>query len=142
MPHFSVRSAGLFAFAVVIAWHSAPTGSQTARAGCGEYVHVGHGEFSPEMNFPAGDSAADQGSHGRTQSPAHPGCHGPSCGQKPLPPFTPAPLPVPQTFDQKACLEAQVDASPAASGRWPVETSVAADDCPARQIERPPRFGS
>jgi hypothetical protein len=98
----------------------------TARAGCGDYVHIANAapQTSPESQAP----------------PVHPGpCQGPNCSRRPeptpLPPAAPAPVPV----EQAACVLSTPVVPVAAPGLpFTDPMSFAPFGHPFR-LERPPR---
>jgi hypothetical protein len=74
----------------------------TARASCGDYVHIGsktHNAADRESN-PATPNTAEPAVPPDTPRP----CHGPACEQRLPAPLAPAPVPPRPSVDRWACL--------------------------------------
>jgi hypothetical protein len=142
MPHCSLRSLSLFAAAFVVIVIGAPGSRGVAQAGCGDYVHVGGAARYVEMTGNHAGSHAEATPYRVAGRSGRPSCQGPSCRQNPFVPLEPAPLPVSQGSDHKACLVHDVELPRRAAGWALCETSHAAVDFPGLRIERPPRLGS
>jgi hypothetical protein len=152
IPRCSLRSLSLFAAAFVVIVIGAPGSRGVAQAGCGDYVHVGGTAPYDAMTGDAMTGVEMTGNHavshaemtpfGVAGRSGPPPCQGPSCRQNPFVPLEPAPLPVSQGFDHKACLVHDVELPRPAAGWALCEASHAAVDFPGLRIERPPRLGS
>ncbi|MGE5194338.1 MAG: hypothetical protein ACM3U2_17755, partial [Deltaproteobacteria bacterium] len=119
-----------------------PSTSSEARAGCGDYVHLGRGEARSGTIADGVDAVAGLGSLPDSRQPASPPCRGPSCRQRPDSPTAPAPVPASHGGDQKACLAPAAEIAPGLSECVLPEPAIPFDDFRGRQIERPPRQGS
>jgi hypothetical protein len=141
MPRFSPRLATLFAIAFCISWQSAVTGSSTAQAACGDYVHLG---TIKTEGIPLGSTDAVFGLNSRDQEHKLPrrSCDGPHCRQQPLTPAAPAPVPTQNGPQQKACLAEQTVPMLPVSHTFIPQLALRHDELPESRIERPPRHYS
>jgi hypothetical protein len=143
MLHSSVRSFGLVAATILAALQWFPSGSSDARAACGDYVHLGRGGTAASgLNADGVNSVTPPASLPHSRESSAPPCRGASCRQWPPSPTAPAPAPVSNGGDQKACLASAAQAVPSALERIFPEAAVPSDDGAGPQIERPPRHSS
>ncbi len=142
MAYTSVRSFGFVAATVFAALQGMPCGSGRAYAGCGDYVQLGRGDAESGLTLEGTPPRAGQELHRHGPPPAPPPCRGSHCRQGPLSPLAPVPLPPSHGADQKACLAAAAEMPAVAKACLVPEPVALADDCPGRQIERPPKLHS
>jgi hypothetical protein len=142
MSRVPVKSPLLFGVAFCLALLNAGTGSSSAQASCGDYVHlaggaalnspfVGSGAI-PAQGMPAAEHGRPDGRH----------CQGPQCRRQNEAPGMPVPSPESSGQQQLACLNAS--AAPAGPE---CDRLTATQDRPLREsselrIDRPPRRGS
>jgi hypothetical protein len=139
MPRMSVRSFALFAATFFVAWPGALSGPPEVHAGCGDYVHVGRFDGATGTANRPGEPSTEMPSRDPAPSPTKLPCRGPSCRQSPLAPAAPAPVSLPNSGGQKACLGAPAVIE-LASPEWLIsDRAVPVSEFPGRQIERPPR---
>jgi hypothetical protein len=92
----------------------------SARAECGDYLHIGSKKSAPA-------------------EPAPKPCDGPHCSQHQFPPVPPAPVP-PSTFsDESCCVASPVANPPAPRSGWIEPLDVRAADSAPTDIFDPPR---
>ena len=136
MSCWSSRSLFLSAVAFVACAGGFGT-SSIARAGCGDYVHLGQSAPQSEtarelLSLPSDTGPFEAPDRSRP-------CQGSSCRQTPIVPLEPAPLPVSQGPDQKACLASEAESPRLACGWLQRETTPSRADRCGWRIERPPR---
>jgi hypothetical protein len=127
----------LFVAAFVVAGFDALGTSSMARAGCGDYVHLGNG--APRHDLIESRSGSPTDTAPSQQSPHSRSCQGPSCRQIPIVPFEPVRLPVSQGPDQKACLVCDAALPLRVCGWARSETEPIRVERHGLSIERPPR---
>lgn len=138
MLRVAVKLFPLKAAVFVIAFVGLLTGSRSASAGCGDYVHLGHDLDHSQMAGVQPLHFSQTSVDTRRERPIAP-CQGPNCrGQSP-PAAPPAPPPSVNGPDLKALLSAVVRAAPESPRTAPCTKDMPVKEVCGVRIERPPR---